>query len=628
MGGVMRLVQKFVLLTIGLATGIALGCASDPWRSVRVEDTAASYHRYLNQFPDSRHAAEARERIAFLELLRDPSLEGYQRFQADHPQSELVDALRPQMDASAFEVARFAGTPEAYASYLETFPNGEKGARARGNRAYLEAGGYTSRARDLEEFAAAHPESDYAEDARLSSEALHRRDEESFSRVGLVIRIAPGTGEVQRVADELGRRAMLQYKRAGYRLVNVSELEASGRANEIPRARLVIEHREKPIKSSVSGEDFIRPGMQARTTVSLLAEAGGTPIWQREFKLRLSPEDHRAGTSMLFSPRAEPYWREFFVPVASWPNQASIRPPLTLSQEVVALDSVGDRIVALQANGEFDLIELASTQDSITFAHYDRPKDLTRWSGVRILGSRVLIFGEDGLEIVGFGEQGPFRVARLARPVTGEVYAAERSGDELMLASSRGLLLIDADGGNLRRLLRRPARGLATLGDTVVFSDSEKVYISTLALIGRQKVIKQLKLGHEFGPGRLVAHGDKVIVLGREGVVVLSVADPSKPEVVSRLESSRIGLVSDAALIAGRVFLMGERGLQLLDPGSARVVEVLDIGPSTGMSEMGRFLVTIKGKELQAVDTAPMLAKRLPIRSHSGVSGAASPAAD
>ena len=138
-------------------------------------------------------------------------------------------------------------------------------------------------------------------------------------------------------------RAKRQFKSAGFELVVVPERKARGRSAKLPRARLVIEHKEAKAKSKLMKGGFSRPGMNATTRVTLYAEAGSEPIWQKVFSLRFNEQQHFAGNSMLFNPDAHGYWESFFIPVASWPNRAALRKPVTAEKRIVAVDSATRR---------------------------------------------------------------------------------------------------------------------------------------------------------------------------------------------------------------------------------------------------------------------------------------------
>lgn len=597
--------RSFVIGPVVMAL-LVTGCLGDPWRSVHKQHNLADYRRYVQEYPESRNRTKADENIAYLELERTPSLDGFARFQTDYPNTQLGDSLRDTLEPKAFDRARFAGTPAAYTEFMALYPRGPFAERALGNMVFLEADGFKGNPRSLADFASSHPSSDYAVEARKSSEALEVRLANHFDRVGLVVRISPETSEVARLVGAFTDRAKRQFKSAGQTLVSVPALQTPAQQSKLPKARLVIEHKEVPTKAKLSKGDFSRPGMRATTRVSLYPEVGADPIWQRVFNLRLDRDKLFAGTSMLFNPSALPYWESFFVPVASWPNRATLRKTLSTTEKIVAVDSSGDRAAIMFGNGEFRLLELANSEEAFPLAKYNRPKDFTRWKGIKVLGKRVLIFGDDGIEMVGFSEAGPKKIGGQERQAVGSIVAAVPYGRELLLASSRGLLLTDSNGKNVRRLLRRPVKGLDRVGDSLVFTDGESVFVSNMKLLGEQRVLGQVELGYEFGPRRVVAFGQLAVVLGKGGAVVVDLKQPSAPKVVSKLAPKHVGKVGDAVTASGRLFLVGQRGLQLLDKSARNVVESIDIGPRERVARMGRFLVTIGDEGLQVIDSVPL----------------------
>lgn len=596
---------RFALVAV-LASLMLTSCAGSSWRSAKKLDNLADYRRFIQKYPDSSYRVGAEEHIRFLELERELTLDGYASFKLDYPDSTLANSLRDRIEPKAFDRARFAGTPAAYTDFIALYPEGPYAARALGNRVFLESGGFGSGAKGLGEFAQSHPTSDYAAEALKSVQAFELKARAQFKRVGLTIRISPETPEVSRIVSAFTDRARRKFKSAGYQLVDVPELQTQSQSAKNPRARLVIEHKEAPTKAKLEKGNFSRPGMLATTRVSLYSDLDSKPIWQRVFRQRLDSQQHFAGTSVLFNTNVRPYWQSFFVPVASWPNRAVLRKPVSAEHQIVAVDSAGDRTAILYDNGEFQLLELADSESAFPLAKYSRPKDFTRWNGIKILGKRVVIYGDDGVEIVGFHKSGPRKLGAQERQAVGAIAAVIPYDDGLILASSRGLLTIDSSGGNLRRLLRRPVKGLDRVKDSLVFTDGESVFISNLALLGHQQVEKKVELGYEFAPYRVVGFGHSAAVLGKGGVVVIDLANPKQPKIVSRLSKKQIGRVEDLVAVAGRLFLLGDRGLQMLDAKTRRVVETVDVQPRQRAARMGRFIVTVGKLGLQVVDSAPL----------------------
>jgi hypothetical protein len=379
-----------------------------------------------------------------------------------------------------------------------------------------------------------------------------------------------------------------------------------------PQARLTIRHSEERVASAVTGVEVTRPGVVATTRVTLGLAAGGPPIWEREFSLRVKPEQHVDGTSVVLGPTARLYWSEFFVPVATWQSSAALRAPIELGKRAVAVDGAGDRVVVLFEDGDFQLLELADPQEPVVLAEYRRPKDFKHWSGVRILSGGVALFGEDGLEIVRFGPEGAKADRVFGRGEIGGVAALEPLGENLILGGNRGLVLVGPGEDPPLVILRRAVLGLASVGDALVFTDGESLFVSTPALLRDKRVLSQLKLGRDLGPRRIRAFGSSVVVLGEGGSLVLDLADPRKPQVVSQLPADHAGRIEDVARVRGRLFLLGERGVQLLDASGRRLGESIDVDARQRVATMGRHVVAVGGKTLQVLDATPFTSRALP----------------
>ena len=69
-----------------------------------------------------------------------------------------------------------------------------------------------------------------------------------------------------------------------------------------------------------------------------------------------------------------------------------------------------------------------------------------------------------------------------------------------------------------------------------------------------------------------------------------------------------IGEVRDALAVSGQVFLLGDRGLQVVDRAGERVAESLDVSARQHLAVGGRHLVLIGGRTLEVVDTTPFVA--------------------
>ena len=604
-----RLARFTIALSVAAAM-LSLGCTGMAWKKALRTDSAAGYYQYIRDHPKSDYVADAEQRIAFHKVLRRPDLTGYRRFQSEYPDSMLLPKLRVAIEELAFEAAMAAGTADAYRSFQKEFADGTNVRRAAGNAEYLAANGFGHRPAELQAFASRYPESDFAAEAQRSLQALETRSQTRFRRVGLEIKIRRGTPEAKRIAKAFSDRAAKIYRDSGLELV------PARRGVELPEMRLTIQHGEKLESATVKGGEMSRAGVVARTRVTLRRGAKGPVVWSRDFQIRVLPHQRIAGASLLFA--SEPsklYWEDFFVPVATWESRAAVRSAVELGDKVVAVDADQSRAVILYGSGDFQLWGLSDPEAPVLLAEYDRASEIEHFHGVRIIDDRVVLFGQDGLEIVHFGAEGPKPAVTRSRGEVGSIAALEPVRDGLLLASSQGLLLTDRKGGNARRVMRRMILGMSAMGENLVLADGDTVFVSTVELLRQQKVIAKLRLGREFKPARVRVADEHAVVMGDTGVVILRIPRSGKPRVVAKLNRASSGEVRDALSMAGRIFLVGSRGVQLLDLDRQRVAEAVDVVPRQHVARSGRHLVLVGDDRLQVVDGLPFADLRpLPAR--------------
>jgi hypothetical protein len=121
-----------------------------------------------------------------------------------------------------------------------------------------------------------------------------------------------------------------------------------------------------------------------------------------------------------------------------------------------------------------------------------------------------------------------------------------------------------------------------------------------------------MKLGKTFGPNNIRVLDQAAIVTGPGGVLVIDLRNPKQPKAMAKLSTREIGEVVDAMRVRGRVFLVGKRGLQVLNRSLTRVDETIDVGERNRMTVMGRHLVTADRVGLQVVDATPWAAASTP----------------
>ena len=590
------------LLFPWIAIGL-LACASD-WERVRAEDTAAAYHRFLRDHADSDQAPEARARLALVRLRSKPTAEGYDAFRAEFPDERYLPELQGIAQQVVFERVRAIGTADAYRSFLAEFTAGPYAERARGNAEFLEARGFGARPDELEAFARRNPTSDFAIEAQRSAAAVFERTRSSFRSVGLRIEIAPGTPGADRLTRVFSERALRRYAEAGVALVPLAP--GDPREASLP-VRLTIRHQEATVRTDFASAQGSASGILATTRVLLTRAGDSDPIWSDEFSFR-APGATPGPNSVLFGVGTQKYWASFFVPVATWDTSAAVRDARQLEKPVAALAVSESRAIVLFTDGDLEMYHIGDPQQPVPLGAYRHKRDLTRWSGLHVAGDRIAIFGPDGIEVLAVVGGRFTPVLALDRGKVGSILAVENLGRDLVAAGNRGVILLAEGKSKDETLLQRPVLGLARLGDRLLFSDGTSLFVSTPALLREQRVEAELRLGRGFGPGPLHVDGHEVIVIAQRGVAVVDLSVPSQPRLESRIETAEAGAVRDAARVEGRLFLLGERGLQLTDAAGSRVVDSACVVARQQVAPAGRHLVMIGEKALQVVDATPFVA--------------------
>ena len=593
-----RGIASVILVLAGMG---ALACADRTWHAVLFEDTAVGYARFIHENPESSHRALAEEHLAYQKVRKSPSLESYEQFQARYPQSPLSRHLFGLLEAEFFHRARAAGTPDAYREFLEKFPQGQWRARAQGNLVYHEASGFGARGADLALFAARHPESDFAEEARRSAEVMALLSGSRFDQVRLSIQMDSTVDEPEKIRARFTRLARIAYARAGIVLITAGSSDGEVPVHPGQSAELIIRHREQAVKTSIEHGDLERPGMTGLTTVSLIFGDMAEPVFEQQFTLRVDSSEHVTGSSVLFSTAAPRYWNDFFVPVVRSPNRPVLRAVHLLGSRPVDVDAAFDRSVVLYEDGRVQLIELADPNRPLVLADYPRPRDLKHWSGVAILAGEIVIFGEEGVEGVTTGFSNSAN-ARFGRDRIGGVRAIVEWGESWLAAGPGGLHVLDPATGSVERVLKRRILGLDRLDDVLVFTDGESLFVSSLSLLREQRVRDQFRLGRDFGLQRVHSFGRAAVAIGTGGVVVLEIPEDDAPKIVGQLATEEVGEVYDAQFVGDHVFLLGERGLQLFDLASHRIVDSIDVERMSRVTPMGRHLVAVGDGRLQVVD--------------------------
>ena len=393
-----------IAAVLGVLAVAVVGCAGSAWRDARHEDTISAYHTFLREFPDSSFTGQARARLELARVRKRPTRIAFEAFRERYGSRELLAELRPYVEDSLFQHARAVGTIESYRAFLEQYPDGKLTGRARGNLEYLENEGFGEDVQALAIFATQHPTSDYAAEAARSAFAVTLRGTSGFSRVGLVVDVNPSTPGADRLRRVFQDRAVAAYASAGMKITPVLDMK-SARERGLA-AVLRIRHEERETSTQLEHGRVTEPSIAALTEVNLQrVDTSSGPIWSDTFEYRAPLSVRREDVSILFSPGSlSTYWAEldgaFFVPVARWSSEITAREPRGFSKPVAAVDIAGNRAVVLFGDGDFLLIDLGDPAHLELLGEYRRERDLASFTGVTVEGSRVAVFGSDGIELV------------------------------------------------------------------------------------------------------------------------------------------------------------------------------------------------------------------------------------
>lgn len=592
----------FGLVAIGLLVGL-VGCADSSWEAARSADSLASYHRFLRVHPGSPSAARAKERIAYLSVVAHPTIEAYQAFEADHPSSDLLSDLKPLVEALYFENARDANSEQAYRNFLERFPNGSLTDRARGDLAYVEDFGVGASVEALRSFVARYPESDFVSDADHTLSLSNLRQKTAIRELAVRVHVAAGVKSPRRVRRGFASIVAKAYRKLG---VSVELLEPGSELPNEAKAWMQIDYQEAPAEGTFGGHTMI---VQCR--VRLLHRDVDEPIWDRSFE---APAEHLAvlGTTKdptIFGSSRYPFWDTFFVPVSTWATSLARVDQREYSEPVVAVDVRGDRAAVLLTSGGFEYLDVSSVVEPRLIGRYRRHNDLTHWTGVRVLPKdRVVLFGQGGIEVVTVSRTRVTRLAVRGASEIGSIRDASFYGDgTLLLAGSEGVwaLRLNDSAWQPHRLIEADYVGVAVEGSEVYLLGSDHLDVATPAQLMQHITGTTVALGDHFAATRLRRSSGELYVFGARSIVRFDLQTPASPIPVLKVEAEDLGRVSDLVADAHHLYLIGERGLQILDRSGKFVKDRIQLQADRNAVPRGRFLFLAGGHQLQILDLSP-----------------------
>lgn len=592
----MRLLLVLLLLAV-------TACATTEWDRVRNEDTSEEYRRFAKLRPESPHREEALERAGYLDLRENPSWEAFEKFRSEYPHSGYLRRASLLFEDQSFERARRLGTESAYREFLQTFSDGKNAQNARAAVEYLSNDGFSSNGEALAAFITRYPGTEYAEEGKRALEIINVRNGKRFRRVGLRITLDGSVQSPDRVRRTFLDRARQAYASSPVELVTDGSGPVEGWID--------IRHREVQTKTEVTDGIMLPPGVIAETDLSFVPTGIENPIFSERFELRVSNSERRGGNSILFSPRAELYWARFFVPVASWPTQLARRGIWTGDPGLRDIHIDGDRAIALFRDGSFKAISVADPSQPAAVAQYRGRSGAEEFAGVRRFANAVVTYGQDGIRVTALDENGNAgEVSRYERGDVGAVVDLDRSGNDLLAVTARSLLRVPIKQGTPEVLISGQLRAIDRSGPRVYLIDDHWLYYAPADRVSRETLVRVARFERGFEAKAVRANGTLVAVVGEKEVLCIHAPKQGRGRVLSRLQEDKVGEISDAAILAGRVFILGNRGLQVVDPVRGRVIDSVDVDARKSLSADGRLLVAAGDTSFETVDASAWIQPR------------------
>ena len=596
-----------VILSALVLAASLVACATSEWDRVRSKDSSAEYRRFAKLRPESPYRDEALERADYLDLRDNPDWDAFESFRKKYPHSDYIRRAAILFEEESYERARRIGTAAAYQEFLQSFSDGTYAANARAAVEYLSNDGFAHDPQALSSFIQRHPNSEYGKEARRALEMLRVRQGKRFQSVGLRIEIDGAVASPERVRRSFHKRAEAAYARSGVRLVTNAAMGAK------VDGWITIRHMEKPTVTKVTDGKMLPPGILAETELLFTPAESTDPIFAERFTLRVSDSERRPNTSVLFTPRSELYWTQFFVPMATWPTQLARRGEWKGEAELRDIDLAGDRAVALYRDGGFQSIAVADPSKPMGLATVRGTRDLSNYDGVHRFGNSTITFGPDGIRVLATDAEGNTgEVASWDRGAVGAVRDLTRIGEDLVVVSSRGLLQVPIRGGEARVLINGKLKGVAASGSRVYLLDDQWLYAAPVHSVQRDSIQGLARLTRGFDSVSIHVDGNIAAAVGEKEVRCYWVGGSGRAKLLSRLQRDEVGDIRDVAILGGRVFLLGTRGLQVVDPQRGAVIDSVDVDARESLSATGRLLVAGGKGGLELVDATPWIAGEAP----------------
>jgi hypothetical protein len=594
---------------IGLAAlASSLACADAAWLSVRERDSERDYNQYLRSNPDSPHAEEARQRLDYLRVRSTKKTAAFEAFAAKYPQSPWLEDLRTDMEPVYFSAARSANTPEAYRAFMASYPAGTLTARAAGNLVYVEQIRGSDSPEQMQAFLQRHPESDFAIEARQSLDLLELRRTTRIRRMGVRVEVAPNVAQPQRVERGFAAMVARRYAELG---IPVEFIPRAGGPTPEMDAWMRVDYEESQATGVLGGATQV-----SRCRMRVYHSSVEEPIWDRTFEAPAEHvlDDSRGRDKTIFGNSRYAFWEKFFIPVSTWKTAATHVHRVDYLEDVASIDVRGDRAAVMFTRGGFDLIDVSTPAHPVTLERYRREQDLSRWSGVKIVSDQmVLLYGPDGAEFVDHSGIKPKVVGRWELPEIGVVRAAGVYEQTALFAGNRGVYAV--------RLTQRPLKPHRLLeGDYVGLEVGEiqgeeeaaiylvapsRVEVTVPQHLLRHMIRSRVALGTNFGAARARRVGNSLYVFGKNETLELGLEQPLRPQPRARIDGSVLGAVNDLTGLAGKLYALGERGLQVAGAKGDVVNDAIQVGADVAMTRKDHYVFLVGQRALEVVDIGP-----------------------
>ncbi len=598
-------------LVIALAVAAVPACTGT-WRSARRSDTVASYHRYLQSHPDGSHARDASEHLEFLRVKAHPTVVRFETFESTYSGSSLLPELRKMLEPLYFDQARARNSAVSYAGFVERYPKGRFSERAFGNRVYLEQVKADPTVERLAEFINTYPESDFVALARRTRELLDLHQKGRIERLVVQVRVGSSVDRAQRVRRGFAGIVQEAYSKYGVEVMFLPHGRAVPRSAD---ARMQIDYNEVPGEGTFGGRS-IRSHCRIRMFHRDLDE----PIWDRVFD---APADHlRRGRQSedptVFGNRRYRFWEKFFIPVTTWPASRARLYRKDFQETISAVAVEGDRVAVLFNTGGIAYLDVSNPLEPVTLSHYHHERDLTRWAGVVLLPTGLAVaYGPSGAMAVDLSDPGTPRLGRWEALDVGWVRSGAGSGETVLLAGKQGLYSLrtgEKKNAGLHMLSDAPLWGVTVRGRAVFLVAESEVTVTGAAELVKWAIAgggaaappqARARFPIGFGIERVHPVGDSLFLFGKGGVIEVGIGNPRSLALINHLENPAAAGLHDVVTLDGRLYLLGERGLEVTDRKGEWVSDLIQVDADWRLEAKDPFLLLSGGSVLEIFDASP-----------------------